>query len=169
MNSKKAQTLKIAASPMCLSEAIDLYQRFDDAGKGMFIECFDPDDQDLLRQALEEAGELIYTSGGLHVINGVCIATPVSEFIDDPSDPDGEYIIDTPARKYCIHLNLPLGDDYQPPNAYPKIGDRVVVKAEGIRSNGVYHEGYAEICQVFKSDTEAEEMIAANNVAVITV
>ena len=169
MNSKKIETINITPAPMPIERAVELYKVMTDEGKIGFLECFDPDERDLLRQALEEAGELIYTPGGLHVISGVCIATPVSEFIDDPSDPDGEYIIDTPARKYCIYLNLPLGENYLPPNAYPKIGDRVVVKAEGIGSNGVYHEGYAEICNVVKDDAEAEEMIDAKNVAVITV
>ena len=37
MNSKKAQTIKITPAPIWLSEAVDLYKRMDDAGKGFAL------------------------------------------------------------------------------------------------------------------------------------
>ena len=164
MNGKK---LKIIPSPMWLSEAIDLYKMMDDAGKGKFVECFNPDDQDALRKALSDAGELLYTPGGLHVINGVCITTPDPDFIDDPDDPDGEYIIKSEDREYVIYLNLLLGDQYVPENHYPQVGQRCIVSAETLRLEDGIYTGYAEACWLAKDEDHAKELETAQGVVVI--
>ena len=167
MNQKKIETIKISPAPMWLSEAIDLYKRMDDAGKGRFMECFNPDDQDILRQALAEVGEILYTPGGLHVISGVCVQTP-SE-VDDDEDPIGDYVIETEDRRYQIILNLPLGDNYVPQNEYPQVGQRCIVSAEQIKDRGdnVY-TGYAEACWLAKDDDHAKELETAQGVAIIS-
>jgi hypothetical protein len=99
-----------------------------------------------------------YDAGGLHLITGTCVGVDAgwdhedSDFgyytiLSDHNDNDG----------YCITLNLPIGD-MSPPNQYPKLNERVIIRAEGIEKVGGGHPqhrylGYAEICQV---STEAE-------------
>ena len=77
--------------------------------------------------------------------------------------------IKTEQREYRIYLNLPLGEEYVPQNAYPILGDRVVVKAESLKDEGGYFSGYAECCQVVSDDAEAEQMIKAESVCVVSV
>ena len=166
MNNKKAQTLKITPAPMWLSEAIDLYKRMDDAGKGHFVECFNPDDQDALLKALGDVGELIYTPGGLHVINGECIKTP--DIVETEDDPDGIYEIKADNRVYRIFLNLPLGEQYVPQNEYPQVGQRCIVSAENLNGEGDYYTGYSEACWLANDEAHAKELETAQGVAIIT-
>ena len=167
MNSKKAQTLKISPAPMWLTEAVELYKRMDDAGKGRFVECFNPDDQDALLKALGDVGELIYTPGGLHVINGVCIKTP--DMVETEDDPDGIYEIKADNRVYRIFLNLPLGEQYVPQNEYPQVGQRCIVSAESLKGEGDYYTGYAEACWLANDEAHAKELETTQGVAIITV
>ena len=165
--SKKIETINITPAPMSIASAVELYKRMTDEGKAGFVECFNPDDQDALRRALDAAGELIYTPGGLHIISGRCIEMPTE--IVDADDPHGLYGIKTEKREYRIYLNLPLGEQYVPQNAYPILGDRVVVKAESLKDEGDYFTGYAECCQVVSDDAEAEQMIKVESVCVVSV
>ena len=150
------KTVSITPAPMPIAQAVDLYKRLDDAGKGEFLECFNPDDKDLLLKVLDEAGELIYTPGGLHLIVGTCVELPKE--VEDPDDPSGEYAIKTDERTYIIFLNLPLGDRYVPENKYPKVGDRVVIYAEGLHQDNELYIGYAEQCWLGKTDEEIESL-----------
>ena len=161
--SKKIETINLTPAPMSIENAIELYDMLADEGKAGFITCFDIDDQPVLRKALEEAGKITYEVGELHTIIGKCIKTePVSQ-----DDPFGNYIIETEHRTYNITLNLP--DDMLPPNEYPKVGDRVVVKAEGIEldPDSEHYIGYAEICNIAKDEWEAQDLATANNVCVV--
>ena len=163
--SKKIETINLTPAPMTLEQAIEIYDMLADEGKAGFITCFHIDDQPVLRKALEEAGKITYEVGGLHTIIGVCIETePVSQ-----DDPFGNYIIETEHRTYNITLNLGLGDEYIPQNQYPKVGDRVVVKAEGIEldPDSEHYIGYAEICNIAKDEWEAQDLATANNVCVV--
>ena len=172
MNRKKCiETIKITPDAMSIASAVELYKHLTPEGKGGFVACFNPDDADLLRQALAEAGEELYTPGGLHRIDGECIVLP--PVIDDPNDPDGEYTIQTDDRKYIIYLNLPLGDRYVPENHYPKVGEKVVVYAEQILQDGVGDEivylGYAESCWIVRNEADAERYADAQQVAIVEV
>lgn len=163
---KPIETINITPAPMSIENAIELYDMLADEGKADFIECFHIDDQDVLRKALVEAGKIIYECGGLHTIIGKCIDTePVSD-----TDPFGNYTIETEHRTYNITLNLGLGDEYIPPNAYPKVGDRVVVKAEGIEADpdSDHYIGYAEICHVATDAWNEQDLATANSVIEIS-
>ena len=166
--SKRIESINITPAPMSIASAVELYKVMTEQGKADFVECFNPDDQDLLRRALADAGEILYTPGGLHVIKGVCVQTP-SE-VDDDEDPLGDYVIETDAgRKYKIILNLPLGDNYVPENFYPKIGQRCIVSAEQIKDRGDnVFTGYAEACWIPKDDEHAKELEEAQGVVIIT-
>ena len=101
---------------------------------------------------------ITYDEGGLHLITGSCIA--IDACFDDEDEGYGHYtILDDNNNGYCLTLNLPIGN-MSPPNKYPAINDRVIVRAEGIdRVNHPQHRftGYAEICQVA---TEQEIKVA---------
>lgn len=154
------KTVDITPAPMPIQQAVDLYKRLDDPGKGRFIDCFTPDDQDTLLKALDEVGELIYTPGGLHLIVGTCINMDIDTDAD-PDEPCGEYIIETDARTYRIYLNLPLGEQYVPENKYPALDDRVVIYAESLGKDTADANvliGYAESCWLGKTDAEIESL-----------
>ena len=170
MNRKKCiETLNITPAPMPIADAIEFYKMLEPEGKGMFVDSLNPDDQDLLRKALTEAGEIIYTPGGLHRIDGVCVALPAE--IEDPDDPSGEYRLKTDDRTYLVFLNLPLGDRYVPENEYPKVGEKVVVYAEQILQDGVGEDtvylGYAESCWIVRDDEDAQRYASAVQYAII--
>lgn len=170
MNRKKCiETIKITPAAMSIASAVELYKHLTPEGKGGFVACFDPDDADLLRQALAEAGEELYTPGGLHRIDGVCVALPAE--IEDPDDPSGEYRLKTDDRTYLVFLNLPLGDRYVPENEYPKVGEKVVVYAEQILQDGVGEDtvylGYAESCWIVRDDEDAQRYASAVQYAII--
>ena len=163
------KTLNITPAPMPIQQAVDFYKQLDECGKGKFVECFNPDEQDTLHKALDTAGELIYTSGGLHRIVGTCIDVDIDTDAD-PDDPCGEYIIETDARTYRIYLNLPLGNRYVPENKYPNIHDRVVIYAEGLTKSNTDANvliGYAESCWLGKTDAEIESLKQADCYAVV--
>ena len=172
MNGKKCiEAIKITPAAMSIASAVELYKHLTPEGKGGFVACFNPDDADLLRQALAEAGEELYTPGGLHRIDGVCVALPAE--IENPDDPIGEYRLKTDDRTYLVFLNLPLGDRYVPENDYPKVGEKVVVYAEQILQDGVGDDavylGYAESCWIVRSDADVERYADAQQVAIISV
>ena len=162
--SKRIESIRLTPAPMSIENAIELYDMLADEGKAGFITCFHIDDQPVLTQALVDAGKIIYECGGLHTIIGKCIDTkPVSD-----TDPFGNYIIESEHRTYNITLNLP--DNMSPPNTYPKVGDRVVVKAEGIEldPDSEHYIGYAEICNVATDDWNEQDLATANNVIPIS-
>ena len=172
MNQKKCiETLKITPAAMSIASAVELYKMLEPEGKGKFVDSLNPNDQDLLRSALREAGEIIYTPGGLHRIDGVCVVLPAE--IEDPDDPSGEYRLKTDDRTYLVFLNLPLGDRYVPENAYPKVGEKVVVYAEQILQGGVGEDavylGYAESCWIVRDAADVERYADAQQVAIISV
>ena len=45
--SKKIETINITPAPMSIASAVELYKRMTDEGKAGFVECFNPDDQDM--------------------------------------------------------------------------------------------------------------------------
>ena len=151
------KTVNITPAPMPIQQALDIYKHLDEAGKGYFIDCFHEDDREVLRKALEDAGEIIYDEGGLHEIKGTCIAIFVDSDDADENDPSGDYTIETENRLYRVYLNLPLGASYSPQNAYPAIGEQVIILAENITEDALADTredkdgaflGYAEHCQV---------------------
>lgn len=165
------KTVSITPAPMSIEQAVDLYKRLDDAGKGKFLDCFNPDDHDAFLKALDEAGELIYTPGGLHLIVGTC----VDVFVDpdaEACDPTGDYTIETDKGKYCIYLNLPLGEQYVPENKYPAVNDRVVIYAESIRKHNADANmlvGYAESCWLGKTDEQIESLKQMQGYCIVSV
>ena len=160
---ERTETINITPAPMSIASAVALYKRMTDEGKAGFVECFDPDDQDLLRKALDEVGELLYTPGGLHTINGICIET----LTERGKDGYGLYLIKTERRTYSITLNLPLGENFMPRNAYPKVEQRVIVQAESIREEDGIYTGYAEACWLAKDEAHADELEQTDGVYVV--
>ena len=138
----------ITPAPMSIQQAVAFYQRLTEEGKAGFVEFFHVDDQEVLRKALEDASEIIYSEGGLHTIEGKCVGISIDADAD-PDDPTGDYTIETEKRTYGIYLNLPLSVEHSPENKYPAVGERVSVMAENIHEDkeGIFL-GYAEICQV---------------------
>lgn len=158
--------IRLTPKPMSVVDVVGFYKLLDAEGKAHFVESFVPEDRELVRQALVDADEIIYDEGGLHRVDGVCIALPTE--IDDPNDPDGEYTIQAGNRKYVIYLNLPLEEAYQPQNSYPKVGERVIVHAEGIQRDGdMYVDGYAESCWVVKDEDHANALANAQQVCIV--
>ncbi len=164
--SKKIETINITPAPMSIEQIVSIYKRLSEPGKVGFVECFpNEDDQAIIREALDAAGELLYTPNGLHIIDGECLE--VRSLHPFKRQSCGDYLIKTESRKYNIRLFLDSLYESIPPNTYPKVGDRVVVKAEQLTlKRGIYH-GYAELCQVVKDDAEGKQMTDTQNVAVI--
>ena len=167
---KQIETINITPAPMPIHQAVELYQMMTEAGKVGFVECFHTDDQYQLRKALDDAGEILYESGGFHTIIGKCVG--IAGLTD--AEGYGAYKIESEKRRYIITLNLPIGEQYVPPNAYPKDGDLVVVKAEGISEvddgmgdGSVYYTGYAEICYVATDETHAKALAETDGVYVV--
>ena len=169
---KKFETINIRPAPMSIERIVSIYKVLTEPGKVGFVECFPKEeDQAVIREALDAAGELLYTLGGLHVIDGKCIRVSLlNPYKNDDNDKGcGDYTIQTERRKYKIRLSIFSKYESIPPNTYPNVGDRVVVKAEQLAlKRGIYH-GYAELCNVVKDDAEAEQMINANNCVMVQV
>ena len=172
MSEKKCiESINITPAPMSIASAVELYKMLDHEGKARFVDSFNPDDQDLLLKALADAGEIIYTPGGLHRIDGECVALPPE--VEDLNDPSGAYAIKTDERTYIIYLNLPLGDRYVPENHYPKVGEKVVIYAEQILQDDVGEDavylGYAESCWIVRDAADVERYADAEQVAIVEV
>ena len=172
MSEKKCiESINITPAPMPIADAIGFYKVLEPEGKARFVDSFNPDDRELLRKALADAGEIIYTPGGLHRIDGECVALPPE--VEDLNDPSGAYAIKTDERTYIIYLNLPLGEQYVPENHYPKVGEKVVVYAEQILQDDVGDDvvylGYAESCWIVRDAADVEHYADAEQVAIVSV
>ena len=106
---------------------------------------------------------ITYDEGGLYLITGACIAVDDQFHRAEEDDAFGYYtILSDDAGRYCITLNLPIGN-FVPPNWYPAVNDRVMVYAENIeRSKDL--TGYAEICRVAsQNEIKQERELFAKN------